>query len=254
MNPFEVAVPPVEVAKATRQKIEDEAAIAQLAALLPMQYDRARRGEAKRLGVQVLTLDRLVAAARKTNGGGEMFPEVEPWPEPVDGARLLTEIVATIRRYVVCDAPTAQAVALWIVMTWLMDVLNVAPLAVVSSPQKRCGKTQLLAIIDRLAYRALAAGNISAAAVFRAIEQWSPTLIIDEADAFMKQDENLRGLLNAGHTRDTAFVIRTVGDDHVPKRFSVWGPKAIAGIGRLADTLMDRAIVLPMRRKVGSRH
>jgi putative DNA primase/helicase len=41
-----------------------------------------------------------------------------------------------------------------------------------------------------------------------------------------------------------------VGDDHTPKRFNVWGAKALAGIGHLADTIMDRAIVLELRRKL----
>ncbi|WP_039566080.1 DUF3631 domain-containing protein, partial [Ralstonia solanacearum] len=53
-----------------------------------------------------------------------------------------------------------------------------------------------------------------------------------------------------GHTRDSAYVIRTVGDDHTPKQFFVWGAKVIAGIGHLADTLMDRSIALELRRKL----
>ena len=74
--------------------------------------------------------------------------------------------------------------------------------------------------------------------------------MIDESDTFMRDNEELRGILNCGHTRDTAFVIRTTGDDHTPTRFSTWGAKAIAGIGRLADTLMDRSIILELRRKL----
>lgn len=57
-------------------------------------------------------------------------------------------------------------------------------------------------------------------------------------------------MLNCGHTRDSAYVIRTVGDDFTPKQFSTWGAKAIAGIGHLADTLTDRSIVLALRRKL----
>lgn len=40
------------------------------------------------------------------------------------------------------------------------------------------------------------------------------------------------------------------GDDHMPKRFNLWGAKAISGIGKLADTIMDRAIILELRRKL----
>jgi putative DNA primase/helicase len=60
------------------------------------------------------------------------------------------------------------------------------------------------------------------------------------------------GVVNSGHTRQTAFVIRTVGDEHSPKRFSTWGAKAIAGIGRLAQTTLDRAVVVQLKRKLPS--
>lgn len=58
------------------------------------------------------------------------------------------------------------------------------------------------------------------------------------------------GNANCGHTRDSAYIVRVVGDDHIPKRFNVWGAKALAGIGHLADTIMDRAITLELRRKL----
>ena len=99
---------------------------------------------------------------------------------------------------------------------------------------------------------ALASSNITAAALFRAVEKWKPTLIVDEADSFLRESDELRGVLNSGHTRDTAFVIRTVGDDHEPRRFSTWGAKAIALIGTLPDTLHDRSIVIALRRKLPS--
>jgi putative DNA primase/helicase len=105
--------------------------------------------------------------------------------------------------------------------------------------------------MKRMSARPATASSISPAILYRSIEPWHhPTLLIDEADSFLKNNEELRGILNSGHTRDSAFVMRCVGDDHIPKRFDTWGAKAIAGIGSLADTLMDRAIVLPLRRKL----
>ena len=55
-------------------------------------------------------------------------------------------------------------------------------------------------------------------------------------------------MLNSGHTRDTAYVIRCDGENNEPKR-STWAPKALASIGKLAATLRDRAVILPMKRK-----
>jgi hypothetical protein len=45
-------------------------------------------------------------------------------------------------------------------------------------------------------------------------------------------------------------VIRSVGEDHEPRPFSTWAPKAVAIIGKLQPTLADRAIIIPMRRKL----
>lgn len=135
-------------------------------------------------------------------------------------------------------------------MTWFMDVVQVAPLAVITAPEKRCGKSQLLSLLGRLSARSITASSISPAALYRAIDAWSPTLLIDEADAFVKDNEELRGIINSGHTRDSAYVIRTVGDTFTPTKFNTWGAKAIAGIGHIADTLMDRAVILELRRKL----
>lgn len=229
--------------------------IEHLAALSDLAYDQARKGVAKRLGVTVGALDKAVKAVRATDAtdGGD-FPHVEPWQDPVEGAALLLEIVQAVQRFIVCDQATAQAATLWIAMTWLMDAVNVAPIAAITAPEKRCGKSQLLTVIGRLVCRPLMASNITASALFRVIAAWGPTLLIDEADAFMRENEELRGILNCGHTRELAHVIRTVGEDYTPKQFPVFGAKAIAGIGRLADTLMDRSIVLVLRRKRPHEH
>jgi putative DNA primase/helicase len=91
--------------------------------------------------------------------------------------------------------------------------------------------------------------NISPAAIFRTIEAAHPTLLIDEADTFLHGNEEMRGILNSGHDRAGAYVIRTVGEDHQPAKFSTWCPMAVAKIGKLPDTLADRAIPINLKRK-----
>jgi len=210
-----------------------------------------RRQEARALGVRPATLDAAVRDARKGPVADDLpFAEVEPWPDQVEPAQLLTDIAATVRRFIVCERETAHTVALWAAMTWFIDVVQVAPLAIITAPEKRCGKSQLLFLLGRLSARAITTSSISPAALYRTIDAWCPTLLIDEADAFMKDNEELRGILNSGHTRESAYVIRTVGDSFTPTRFNTWGAKALAGIGRVADTLMDRAIILELRRKL----
>lgn len=231
----------------------DNEVVGQLVKLSKLDYDRKRKEVAKQLRVRVEILDKQVAVQRKGEDDSLLtFKEVTPWEGDLDPSQLLSDITDAVKRFVVCSDETAQAVALWIVMTWFIDVIQVAPLAIITAPEKRCGKTVLLSLIGKLAFRPLSASNISSAAVYRTIEICCPTLILDEADAWMKQNEDLRGIINSGHTRDCAFVIRLVGDNHEPKRFSTWGAKALAGISakNLAATLTDRAILLEMRRKL----
>ena len=227
-----------------------------LAAMRPLEYERVREAKAKELGVRRQVLDDEVNAARgsRTEEGGKAvkFKAVEPWHKPVQGAALLDEILAVIQRFIVCERETAITATLWCAFTWFIDHVQVAPLAVITAPEKRCGKSQLLDLIGRLSRRPLRASNISPAAVYRVVETHSPTLLIDEADSFFQKHEDLRGIINSGHTRQSAYVIRTVGDDHEAQQFSTWGAKAISGIGQLAETLMDRAVVLELRRRLPS--
>ncbi|MBL0320637.1 MAG: DUF3631 domain-containing protein [Alphaproteobacteria bacterium] len=176
--------------------------------------------------------------------------EVELWNTPVDGADLLTAIVATINRFIICEKHTAIAAALWIAMCWFMDVVQVAPLAVITAPEKECGKSLLLTLIGRLVPKPLQSSSVSPASLYRSIDLWKPTLLIDETDACLKDNEELRGLINCGHTRDSAYTIRCVGEDHTPTKFNLWAAKALSGIGHIADTLMSRAIILELRRKL----
>ena len=173
-----------------------------------------------------------------------------PWPARVVGDGLLDTLVAAVRRYVVLPTVhAARAIALWVVLTYCEDAVNVLPLLLVTSPTKRCGKTRLVELVGALACRALPISNITAAALYRAIDRFHPTLLLDEGDTFINDNPELRGVINAGHTRRTACVIRCVGDDSEPAIFSTWCPKLLAMIGTPADTVIDRSIVITLERK-----
>ena len=165
------------------------------------------------------------------------LPDSEPWPEPVNGAALIGEITSTLRAHVVMSRSASVAIALWVVLTYLEHCVDILPILAVTSPEKRCGKTTLLTILSWLVRRSLPASSVSPAVVFRSVEKWKPTLVIDEADTFLADNNELRGILNAGHTRHMAYVLRTNGDSHEPERFSTWAPKVIACIGKLQETL-----------------
>src|SRR6516164_5225985 len=224
--------------------------IGELASLDTLEYERQRDTAAAGLGIRVSALDKLVKgwwAATEDENAALPHWDVEPAAEPVEGAALLNNLRQVFRRYVVLPKGADIALPLWVLHAWTMDAGDVSPLMVLVSPTKRCGKTSVLIILYFLTPRSELSSNITAAALFRYIEDVRPTLLIDEADSFVKDNEELRGILNSGHAKAAANVIRNV--DHKPRRFSTWAPKALATIRAVADTLADRAIVVQLQRK-----
>lgn len=111
------------------------------------------------------------------------------------------------------------------------------------------GNSTNLSILHRLGRRPLAAVNISPPALFRVVEKFSPTLLIDEGDRFLKGDEENIGLLDSGHYRPLANVLRCVGEKMEVRQFTTWCPKAVGAIGALPGTLQDRSIIISMQSK-----
>jgi Protein of unknown function (DUF3631)/Primase C terminal 2 (PriCT-2) len=233
---------------------DDDDEIRRLAGLSVIDYERERKDAAERLNVRASILDRLVAAERDEfeddgkQGRILSLPEPEPWPEPVDGAALLAAISANIRRHVVVSDHAADTAAFWAVHTYLVDCFGISPRLAITSPEKGCGKTTALDVLSRLILRPLPTANASASAIFRVVELQRPTLLIDEADTFLPENEELRGILNSGHRRGGS-VIRTVGEDFEPRSFSTYSACAIALIGRLPATLADRSVPIELRRR-----
>jgi len=184
-------------------------------------------------------------------------PWPAPWPEPVTLKEALDATLEAIHRHVVLSKEAGIATTLWTLWTYAVDrsptgpAGDIAPFLTIVSPVRRCGKTQLLSVLAYVCPRVIPVSNISPAALFRLVEAEKPTLLVDEGDAFLKDNEPLRCLLNAGHRRDGAYVVRSVeGDrDFTPRKFSVWGPKALAMIGSPASTIEDRSIVIRLQRK-----
>lgn len=254
-NTTERKTPDNVISLADRQNAPSE--IARLAVLTPFEYEQERGAAAKRLGVRPSALDKLVKTQRSTARAQDDvgLESLSPWPKSVDGAEVAEDIRRSLLSHVVFSSPSdADAATLWIFGTFLMDIWPLWPKLLIRSPQKRCGKTTSLETIEGFAYRGMTTSNISSAALFRAVDAWHPTLLIDEADRFLKGDDALNGLLNAGHRRRAAFVTRVeeIDGQRVPRRFSVWGAQVIATIGRQAGTLEDRSVTVDLRRKLRS--
>ena len=250
--------------------IEQINEVLRLAKLAPPQYDAERKETAKRLALRVSTLDDIVGRLSSRmmmsdedndtdkQGTRIEFKTFEPWPDAVHGKVLMADMVKTIRSHVILSEHQALAVALWIIHTHAIEVADHTPRLQIRSPTMRCGKSTLLNVIEPMVVKPINTENITTAALFRVIQMHSPTLLIDEADSFLKRDdgrdnEEMRGILNSGHERG-GTVIRTVGEDFEPRAFKVFGPVAFAWLVKrgtqVAQTLEDRSITIELRRRL----
>ncbi|UQA91537.1 DUF3631 domain-containing protein [Streptomyces halobius] len=196
----------------------------------------------------------------RSHGTEEQAPPVGseevPNREPAEGALVLADLRAQLKRYVVLPSEEAlTAVTLWVAATHLQHAWQHAPRLAVVAPEKRCGKSRLLEVALETVHNRLITVNASAAAIFRSItEEDPPTLLVDEADTLFgtakaaEKNEEVRGLLNAGHQRNRP-TLRVSGPEHKVQEFPTFAMAALAGIDDLPDTIMDRSVVIRMRRR-----
>jgi hypothetical protein len=173
--------------------------------------------------------------------------DVEPWPTAVDGAEVLRAIADTMSSYVLLPDGAADAIALWCAHTHVFRVFEHSPRLNYSSPDMRCGKTLARDITSLFVSRPLSTENLTPAVLFRLVDAQYPTVLADEYDSWLKEREELRGLVNAGYKRGGG-IMRCVGDGHEVRRFQVFAPVVLCGIGALPATLYDRSIVIRLKR------
>jgi len=233
-----------------RPPIDRAVEIERLAALEAIDYEVARKDAADRIGIRASTLDREVAKKRRAlgldksdddagQGRAVTIQDVLPWADAIEGDRVATGLAAALKRYVVLSDTAADAVALWVLHTWLFDKFTIAPRLAITSPTKGCGKTTVLRFINQVARRPKRAGSISPPALFRAVEQFSPTIILDETEKYIEHGSDLHALLNEGHCKG-GTVLRVLGEKQELREFSVFAAVAFAANGKLADDLEQR--------------
>jgi hypothetical protein len=185
---------------------------------------------------------------------GGVHPATNGDAPNLSGAVVLGGLVAFIRRYVALNDEQADMAALWIMHTHALDAADCTPYLHINSAEKRSGKTRLLEVLAPLVARPWFTGRVSAAVLVRKTATEQPSLLLDESDAAFKGDrdyaEALRGILNAGFRRGGVTSLCVGQGGNLSYRdFPVFSPKAIAGIGKLPDTIADRAVPIELRRR-----
>lgn len=182
--------------------------------------------------------------------------------EAQDGAVLLGDVEAFLGRFVVYPSEHAKvAHVLWIAHAHLMDRWDSTPRLAFLSPEPASGKTRALEVTALLVPAPVEAVNVSPAYLFRKVGEDGAgcTILFDEIDTVFgpkaKENEEIRGLLNAGH-RQGAVAGRCVvhGKTVLTEEISAYCAVALAGLGWLPDTILSRSIIIRMcRRKPGEK-
>ena len=172
-----------------------------------------------------------------------------------EGAKILDEVEAFLRRFVILSPVQSAAIALWVAHTYTFKSTAWTPYLNVSSAAPACGKSLLLETLEFLVRKPWNISGASHAILFRKIELDKPTLLFDELDTTFKGDKEtaqaIRQVLNAG-AKYNGVIARLVGEKHVPKDFSVFCPKVLSGIGNLPDTVSSRSLPITLGRKLAT--
>jgi hypothetical protein len=189
-----------------------------------------------------------------------VIPYGQDYPDPLaePGHDVLDDVHEFVARFVAFPSDhAAVAVALWAAHSHLVDTFESTPRLALLSPEKQCGKTRVLEVLELICAGSERLSDASPAYLFRRIGAGVVTVLLDEADAIWKRGkadesaEALRSIVNAGH-RKGSFVGRAHpnGNSVQLQQFPVYAPVALAGIGNcLPDTVLDRSVIVQMRRR-----
>jgi hypothetical protein len=143
---------------------------------------------------------------------------------------LVQDVAGFVGQFVVMTSEKLLAVALWVIHTHCVAQFDQTPYLAVTSPEKQCGKSRLLEVLELLVHRPWQTVLPSEAVVFRTIDSKVPTMLLDETDAIFnpksaERYEGLRAILNSGHRRG-ATVARCVGPRQQLQDFSTFCPRS----------------------------
>ena len=223
-----------------------------LAGMTPLQYAQQLAREAKKYRTPVRLLEKAVDAARVEIEVEKLLEphwEIKPSEDPVDAAQMFADIEARILYHLAMPKHLAFVTALWIGQSWIHEHATYSPILFITSPERDSGKSTLCGVTGFLVRRSLLSVGISASALYRSVEKWHPSFVIDEADKAFVTNPDLLQVVNSGWTRGQG-VVRCDPDTHEPRFFSTFCPKVIALKGKEApDTILSRAIFIDMKRR-----
>lgn len=140
----------------------------------------------------------------------------------------------------------------FVLATWRSEDFTVVPYQFFLGPLAS-GKTRALECFQRLCYRSIMASSMSAASLFRVLEAWHPTLLLDETEVYNRENMiEVLALLNSGYRKGQVAIRIEKLEQGCPQIafFDTFGLKVLAGTEELAATLQSRCIITTMSKAV----
>ncbi len=170
----------------------------------------------------------------------------------IDPAQLVAELETFFDKRMYLRAGAGLILALYVLNTWCFELFETVAYLLLTSPLPQCGKTRQLGLLGAVCARSKAWVSVSSAAMFRTIELYKPTVLVDQVEKLAAVDESSRELiaiLESGYKRG-ATVPRMTGPNHdILREFSTYCPKVLACVGKLKGALLDRCIIMEQERK-----
>lgn len=169
----------------------------------------------------------------------------------LDIARLATEIDAFIKSYLEMPLDSDYLIlAMWVFHTYLIEKFNTTPILYFYGV-KETGKSRAGEVLSELAFRAQRLTSLTEATLFRSVEMFKPTLIIDEIKLMGKGgNQGLADLMKTTYKRGlkvSRINLNKSGEDQI-EYFDTFTPLVICTTESIPDIIESRCILFTMQK------
>jgi len=169
----------------------------------------------------------------------------------LDIARLATEIDAFIKSYLEMPLDSDYLVlAMWVFHTYLIEKFNTTPILYFYGV-KETGKSRAGEVLSELAFRAQRLTSLTEATLFRSVELFKPTLIIDEIKLLGKGgNQGLADLIKTTYKRGlkvSRINLNKSGEDQI-EYYDTFTPLVMCTTESIPDIIESRCILFTMQK------